>query len=380
MTSAVWAILTGEYPPTMGGVSDYSRQVAVGLARRGQEVHVFSPQSSAAPVEDESVTVHELPDHFGIRSLPWLSRELDRLGSPRILVEYVPHAFGMRAMNLPLCLWSKARASRNSIRTMFHEVSYPFESGQPMRHQLLAGVNRIMAMLVASASERVFVSIPQWQRLLEDLGVDANRIETLPIPSNVPLRADPAQVAQARRIASSDGELLVGHFGTYGPHIIAILEPVLPSLLRSVPCRVLLMGRNSDAFAQRLGTTDPATAGRITATGALDSDSLASHLAACDLLVQVYPDGISGRRGTTMAALALGVPVVSNLGPLSEDFWRDSGAVALADSPDPAAIVSQVQRLIADESHRRSLGCRGRRLYAERFDIEHTIDTLLRPG
>jgi glycosyltransferase involved in cell wall biosynthesis len=78
-----------------------------------------------------------------------------------------------------------------------------------------------------------------------------------------------------------------------------------------------------------------------------------------------------------MAGLALGVPLVSNLGALSEDFWRYSGAVALADAPDPTLIVSQALRLLADEPLRRVLGCRGRELYAQRFDIEHTIDTLL---
>ena len=38
-----WHILTGEYPPQPGGVSDYSRMVAHGLAAAGDEVVVWAP-------------------------------------------------------------------------------------------------------------------------------------------------------------------------------------------------------------------------------------------------------------------------------------------------------------------------------------------------
>lgn len=376
MKSNRWAILTGEYPPAIGGVSDYSRQVAIGLARRGQEVHVFVPGAGAAPVQDAGVIVHPLPDHFGLASLAELSRQVDRLGSARILVQYVPHAFGMRAMNLPFCLWLYARSSRNEIWTMFHEVSYPFRTHQPLRHQVIAAVNHVMAMLVGVASDRIFVSIPRWRDMLEALGV-SSRIILSPIPSNVPLRADPACVAGARAMASPDGQVLVGHFGTYGSLIVQMLDAVLPGLLRSSNCRLVLMGRGSERYAERLCEMQPALRDRIGATGALAPDALAAQLAACDLLVQPYPDGISGRRGTAIAGLALGMPIVSNLGALSEDFWRDSHAIALARSPDPAEIVEQARCILADESSRRRVAARARVLYAERFNVERTIDRLL---
>ena len=36
-------IITPEYPPQPGGVSDYTAQVAEGLAQEGEEVHVWCP-------------------------------------------------------------------------------------------------------------------------------------------------------------------------------------------------------------------------------------------------------------------------------------------------------------------------------------------------
>src|SRR5262249_49065983 len=91
-----WHIVTGEYPPQAGGVSDYTRLVARGLALAGDCVDVWAPPcDSESPECDSGVTVRRLPDHYGPRSLRVLNRELDVLPGPRrLLVQYVPHAFG----------------------------------------------------------------------------------------------------------------------------------------------------------------------------------------------------------------------------------------------------------------------------------------------
>jgi hypothetical protein len=38
-----WHILTGEYPPQPGGVSDYTRQLARALVDAGDSVEVWAP-------------------------------------------------------------------------------------------------------------------------------------------------------------------------------------------------------------------------------------------------------------------------------------------------------------------------------------------------
>ena len=43
-----WNIITGEYPPQPGGVSDYTRLVAHGLADAGDEVCVYAPPADAS--------------------------------------------------------------------------------------------------------------------------------------------------------------------------------------------------------------------------------------------------------------------------------------------------------------------------------------------
>jgi glycosyltransferase involved in cell wall biosynthesis len=299
-----------------------------------------------------------------------------------VFVQYVPHAFGWKAMNLPFCAWLSAR--RDRLWVMFHEVAYPMAPNQAFRHNLLGATNRLMASMVARAAERIFVSTPAWEPLLRSFIERNAPITWLPVPSSFPMGVDRTRVASLRaRIAPGPG-LLLGHFGTFGESIAPLLLTILPRLLADERRSALLAGRGSEAFAARLARFDPAIASRVMATGALDAPAVPSYLASCDILIQPYPDGVSGRRTTVMAGLAAGVPIVTNAGPLTEPIWRESGAVRLVPAPTPEAFSDEVLLLLEDSSARKALGETGARVYADRFSLERTIQTLrtvaLRPS
>ena len=131
-----WHIVTGEYPPECGGVGDYSRLVATGLAAAGDSVTVWTPSAATAPPADPGVRVRVLPDRYGLRSLRALSRELDAAAAPRILVQYVPHAFGWKGGNLPFCFWLWRRKDRRPW-VMFHEVAYPLVASESLKRRTL---------------------------------------------------------------------------------------------------------------------------------------------------------------------------------------------------------------------------------------------------
>ncbi len=373
-----WAVLTGEYPPEPGGVSDYTRLVARGLAAAGDLVRVYAPGS---PLADPGITTHGLPDHFGPRSLADLERELTARPPHRILVQYVPHAFGSKAMNLPFAAWLALRAKRIApVWVMFHEVAFPF-SWRPMKYALLGSVTRIMARLVAGAAERVFVAIPAWGDLLKRFCPRVKPPQWLPVPCTLPPGRDPqAKVTIRRHYTETVGPLgdgpLVGHFGTYAPHIADLLAPAIDTLSRLVPpAGFLFIGRESDRFREGLLRRYPDLVGRVHATGAVPADEVSDHLRACDLLIQPYPDGVSSRRTSVMAGLVNGVPVVTNLGPLSEPLWS-AGAVAVVPTADPQALARLAAGLLADPPARSAFGRRGAELYHQTFSLEHTVARL----
>jgi hypothetical protein len=99
----VFHLLTGEWPPVIGGVGDYSQLLAEALIVRGCRVHVWCPT-----VQDgctAGVQINRLPDHFGAASRDILARAFNAHAGI-ILVQYVPNAMATRpaaAASLPRC-------------------------------------------------------------------------------------------------------------------------------------------------------------------------------------------------------------------------------------------------------------------------------------
>lgn len=387
MTS--WHILTGEYPPQSGGVSDYTRIVANGLASAGDAVVVWAPPlNGAAPgsgspnttgaivdSRDPGIEVRRLPDRFGPRSLRVLSDALNRSTQPHhLLVQYVPHAFGWKAANVPFCLWLRSRR-RDSVWVMFHEVAYPFDASAGLTLNALAAVNRVMASLVGGVAERAFVSIPAWRPGVGAVTAIGTPVTWLPVPSGIPVVNDPAAVATIRA-RYGDGHQLVGHFGTYGGLIKPLLDGCLSRLIEMSDCRLLLLGHGSDTACREMVARNPRFTDRVHATGALSAAELSRRISACDVMLQPYPDGISSRRTSAMVALSHGVPIVTTAGVLTEPIWEGSEAVVLVPAGDLEALAAATATLLADPIRRAALGRRAAALYDERFDLRHTIAAL----
>jgi len=390
--SALWHLLTGEYPPGGGGVGEYTRALADALAAEAREVHVWAAaerqgtgdrgQGTAGGPGGASgggVRVHPVRG-FGAAGLGEMGRALDRFPSPRrLLVQYAPQAFGMKGMNLGFCRWVLARARRgDEVRVMFHEPYVEFSLAHPARNPI-AAANRAMAMLLLRAASVAYVSTPAWERLLRPWAPRRlGPMPWLPIPSTVPFADDPGEVARVRAGIGAErpGARVVGHFGTYGGMVGPLLEPVLRAVL-SPPSRsvALLLGDGGPAFAARL-EADPALKGRVAAPGRLPPERLSAHLQACDLALQPYPDGVTARRTTVMAALANGVATLTTAGRFTEDEWR-RGPVPLCPAGDAGAMAAAALDLLDDTARRRQLAAAGRAFYERHFAMERTLDVLL---
>lgn len=371
-----WHIITGEYPPQSGGVSAYTRDVARGLAAAGDSVSVWAPPLlQGSDSADAAVHIHRLPDRFGSASLRHLSAAIDRAGAgDRILVQYVPHAFGWKGANVPFCRWL-ARPRAVELWVMFHEVSYPFDLRQNLAHNGLAIVNRFMARTISRAATRQFASIVAWEPLLQRIAGRDVAVDWLPVPSGIPVAPNIA-ASTALRARVGGGRPIVGHFGTYGHTIRRMLADTLDVLLAKSDCAVLLIGRDSEVARRAIVARRPADASRIVATGEVTTDEISTALTACDVLVQPYPDGISTRRTTVMAGLAHGVAVATTAGWLTETLWHDVNATTLAPCDDAAALARDVVHLLQSADARHDLAECGRQLYETRFALRHTIRAL----
>jgi glycosyltransferase involved in cell wall biosynthesis len=378
--AGVWHILTPEFPPQVGGVADYTRLVAEGLAAAGDEVHVWCPPGDGAPVPSV-VSVHRELGAIRPADLRRVGRQLSEWPGPRhLLVQWVPHGYGYRSMNLGFCAWLWWRSSirRDRVDIMVHEPYLEFW-GNSWRHVFVAFVHRLMTVVLLRAAHRVWMAIPSWESLWRPYALGRRLSFTwLPVASGLPgCRPSATAIDAVRARCTRDGRPLVGHFGAYSSLVADRLLDLLPRILGgSSQPSVLLVGAGSDQLQRRFAKRHPDMATRVSAAGYVPSSDLAMYLSACDVFVQPYPDGISSRRTSAMAVLSLARPLVTTRGHLTEELWDQSGALLLADVSAPEGLAAHVDRLLADSVARQSLGNAGRDLYARLFDVKQTIMTL----
>lgn len=360
-------------------MSSYVALVAAGLGRAGQHVHVWCPPSTGRRAAATGVDVHAELGRFRPDDLRRAGRLLDRFPQPRrLLVQWVPHGYGYKSMNVPFCFWVRDRARKGDVvDLMVHEPFLAFAGGWAQR--AAAAVHRLMTIVLLRAAHRVWVSTPAWQQALmpfapaRDLSFD-----WLPIPSPIEPAEDPEGVMALRTTFGGQADHVVGHFGSYSRLTAEPLKVVIPQLLdRAGRSVVLLIGQGSERLREAILRGRPDLAARVRATGVLRAEDLSRHLQTCDLLIQPYPEGITSRRTSAMASLAHGLAVSTTEGSASEPIWRQRQAVSLVAANDPGAMVNEAVRLLQDRCARLELGARARALYEERFAVRHTLTALL---
>jgi glycosyltransferase involved in cell wall biosynthesis len=260
------------------------------------------------------------------------------------------------------------------VDLLVHEAFHAFGEGS-WRQDAAAAVHRVMVTLLLQRATKAWVTIPAWADRLRRYGRSVSFC-WLPVPSNVPVSADPSAV-EALRAGFPAGSRIVGHFSTYNTDTCRDLGAILPDVLAEASLAILLIGRGSETFRAAFITRHPSLASRVHATGAVDATEVSHALQASDVLAQPYTDGASTRRTTLMAALEHGTPTVTTLGRLSDPTWAGSRAVVSVPAGDQRAFAAAVIDLTKDAARRAALSASGRELYTERFALPHVIDALV---
>jgi glycosyltransferase involved in cell wall biosynthesis len=374
-------LITCEYPPAVGGVADHTRGLASALTTAGVRVHVWCPADPASASDEGGVTIHALPDRFGPEALRALERGLDGRSSPRrIFVQWVPHGYGRRSLNLPFCAWvlQRARVHGDRVEVMVHEPYLAFDR-RHLRQSGAALLHRVMLSMLFAAASAVWLATSSFEPYVRPYGFGRSLgYRCLPVSGLLTATTDDALIA---RVAAQWPPPVVAHFGTFSPLVTAALAPVIERVLGVRPDATwLLIGRDSERFAQELALRAPHIGHRLVPTGTLGSEALSAHLLAGSLFVQPYPDGVTSRRTTAIALLAHGLPVVTTDGYLTEPFWRRDGGVSLVPAGDADTLACATLDLLRDAAARAQLVGRAKSMYTRRFVTAEALATALQAG
>jgi glycosyltransferase involved in cell wall biosynthesis len=133
------------------------------------------------------------------------------------------------------------------------------------------------------------------------------------------------------------------------------------------PFRLSVLGRGShEATTMLRQLLDPGLDVELETTGVLSEAELGLRLARADAALFVRAGGISSRRGTALAALAAGLPVVGYAGPETAPPLTEAGVI-LACPGDADAAAAALARLARDHRLAQSLRARSASAYSAYF-------------
>jgi glycosyltransferase involved in cell wall biosynthesis len=285
------------------------------------------------------------------------------VGYDAVVIQYNPFMYGRWGFApwLPAALW-RARREREApeIGLMVHE---PYVPMLDWRWALMGLWHRSQLLALHSLADVVFASIDSWATMLGRLR-PRKPAHHLPVGSNLPDMRGRRAEARAR-LGATDETVVVAAFGTAHPSRLLdyVVEAANAIASSGVPTLVQNLGAGAPALHGIQRTV------RVSQPGYQSAAALAEHLAATDLFLAPFVDGVSTRRTTVMAALQHGLPIVGTDGQLTDRLFRASSrALRLLPVARRDLFADTALRLALRRDERETLGRAGRELYADHFD------------
>lgn len=312
-----------------GGVGAFTRELAKGLTQQGHHIHVIT-HSDARPAASEGkqrrlaqlrepvdlgfATLHPKARRWGWSDVRLIVDVALRHDLDVVNIQYQAAAYNMRHPAINLAPW-RLKGPVTTVVT-FHDLRVPYLFPKAGRLRELA------VHFMAKQARGVVATNSEDYRALCELRQEAGRVKRIPIGSNIRAGSvtEDAILAARRRLEVSDDDFLLGYFGFLNASKGAdLLLEALAQLDAGIHL-VFIGGRtgssdraNNQAFLEQLEAV-VAKLGlqhRVHWTGFLPEETVSAYLKAVELVVLPYRDGASLRRGTLMAAIAHGRPLVT---------------------------------------------------------------------
>lgn len=361
-------IITGEYPPMEGGVGAYTREIAAAFVAHGHPVYILTDVRAAGSTEP-NIHVTAAVRHWN-RAAFTMARQWAAQNALKVVnIQYQAAAYNMHGA----VYWLPQLLGRFPTVTTFHDllVSYLFPKAGPLRWQAVL-------QLARAGSAAVVTNTADELRLRAAGGV--RRLAHIPIGSNIPAEPPPGYDRAAWRAAlnlpPAPDATLCAYFGFMNTSKgVGTLFRAFARALSTRPDLYLLMigGRvgtsdptntayadEIDGLAAQLGITE-----RLRWTGFVERQQVSGHLLAADFVALPYADGVSFRRGSFMASLAHGCPIITTAPGVALPELVDGENVRLVPPENPESLAAAMLELAGTPDLRGRLGDGARALSPE---------------
>lgn len=342
-------LISGEYPPLQGGVGAYTHILGLVLADAGHEVYVLAGPTAR---EDDHRLTLDTVSGWGFSCWKAVEGWATRRNLDVVNLQYQTAAFGMS----PWIYFIPERVHAVPVAVTFHDLRFPylFPKAGPLRPWIV----RRLAQSAAGA----IATNPEDFAALRGLPYTA----LIPIGSNIQTVAPSTDSAATRQHHSiGPREPLVLNFGLINRSkgLDDLIEALATLHSQGVPAKLLLVGSagSSDPsnqayeveLRQRVATAGLTEA--VTITGFLPETKVHAVLKVADIVALPFQDGASMRRGSLMAALAAGCPIVTTTPVVPTPGFEDGVSMRLVPPGDAHALGEALLQLLQDTDLRAQL-------------------------
>lgn len=339
-------IITGEYPPMQGGVGAYTQILAQTLHQQGHAVFVYS--SAQAQQTDNGIHVMASAKNWRWGTLRRINQWIQENQIDVISLQYETAAFAMS----PWIHLLPAYLSETPIVTTFHDLlpPYLFPKAGALRDWIVMHLARSSAGVIATNHE------------------DMERLQALPVSQLIPIGSniltalpdDFDRAAWREKAGTDHREILLAHFGflNHSKGLETLLIALAELVLENFPVKLVMVGGRTgasdhtnaayathiDEMIEQLGIVP-----YVHWTGFVNDTEVAAYLKASDAVVLPYLDGASYRRGSLMAAIQHGCPIITTQPKVDIPTFRHGENMLYFPPGDVRALVSLIREIKQDK-------------------------------
>ncbi|GEM_PF-3481138 len=357
-------IINRKSPPEICGISDHTLLLAKGLEAFGHEAIIVAGRGEGGK------NLLLTNDHWDKAGLNRLLDSLKKLSPEHLILQYTPLHYSGRTgrQNFDLLKFWRACGRYWKISLFVHETYFRVWWHPPSWWR--GTIQKFLLRRLAAESHFVFTASTPLIEELSQWSLKA-KIVHLPIGSNFPfIQIDRVQLRQKNGIAPH--KILLTLFG--GGSALRDMSEYIDELdvylkQYQVPiCWLLLGGISQNWFKLSLPVISP---------GQLPPQDISLWLQMADIFLMPHQPGLNAKRGTLMAALQHGLPVVGTRGYMTDPFWGAVRGVNLIQVKNRMQFCDTVRRLCLDENLRRSQGENNKQYYQQNFTWEKIAGSFL---
>jgi glycosyltransferase involved in cell wall biosynthesis len=288
-----------------------------------------------------------------LSAFKWVRREARNWRGRWVLLQYTALGWSQRGFPIgaALTLWiARRRGAKCAI--VFHDAipySAPWFVAR-IRRAVQVWVMRKLYSLASHSFMTVPIENVSW------LSHPAAKAEFIPIAAN--LSGTLVKWNDVDRIHENNSPKTVAVFGITGPPQLQPEAELIAKIVRQAAdkqknVRLLVMGRNAKDSEAPLRTALAGTNVELEVHGVLPAEEIEHRLSEADALLFVR-GGISSRRGSALAGIACGLPVVAFQGPETGPPVTEAGVILAAEG-DRIALANNLVRVLSDDALRSDL-------------------------